>query len=342
MLQPEDLRAAGLTQLPESDDRLQSPDETTASPVDPQLQLLPTNLMHWTQFERLLLRIAREVRGLRSVSLLGDSGQKQEGLDVIGLDGTGQAEGIQSKKYAKFTKGDLEAAVEKFDQGSLPFPVPRLVIGVACSGHEAKVVARLLEINKGRDDLDVEIWDEERLSEMLRDRPDIVWEFFGAPTAASFCVSHVVEPVVIPAPDAVSLASAVFAGPASATGALDQLAAADDEESRDPEAALGLVLAAQAALDEAGFPAHAQVLDERVVALLLRLGRRGDAARLLLNRLWSWIATDRPDDAATTLRTLEGLDGPLEKDDNESGHALAPGTFVPAAIRTARACLVFR
>ncbi len=117
--------------------------------------------------------------------LLGDPGQKQEGLDVIGLDGAGQAEGIQSKKYLKFTKADLDAAVKKFDEGTLPFPVPRLVFGVACSGHEAKVAKRLLEINKNRDDLEVEIWDNERLSEMLRDRPDIVREFLPRRLPAS-------------------------------------------------------------------------------------------------------------------------------------------------------------
>lgn len=339
MLQPEDLLAAGLTELSQDDHRLQPPDETTAAPVDPQLDLLPTELMHWTQFERLLLRVAREVRGLRSVSLLGDSGQKQEGLDVIGLDGAGQAEGIQSKKYIKFTKADLDAAVKKFDEGSLPFSVPRLVVGVACSGHEAKVVTRLIEINKNRDDLEVEIWDKERLSEMLRDQPEIVREFFGAATAASFCVPHVVEPVVVPAPDAVSLASAVLAGPASATGALQQLAAAEVAEPQDPEAALALVLAAQTALDEAGFPAHAKVLDERVVALLRRLGRRTDAARLLLDRLWSRLAADQPDDAATILRTLEGLDEPPEADGTESGHAPAPDSFLAAAIRTGRQAL---
>lgn len=334
MLQPEDLLAAGLVELPASEDRPQPPDETTPAPIDPQLPLLPTDLMHWTQFERLLLRIAREVRGLRSVSLLGDSGQKQEGLDVIGLDGAGQAAGIQSKKYVKFTKADLNAAVKKFDEGSLPFPVPRLAIGVACSGHEAKVVARLMEINKDRDDVEVEIWDKERLSEMLRARPDIVREFFGAATAASFCIPHVVEPVVVPPPDAVSLASAVLAGPASATGAVDQLAAADRAEPHDPEAALALVRAAQAALDAAGFPAHAQVLDERVVALLVRLRRRTDAARLLLDRLWSRLAADQPDDAAVTLRTLEGLDEPPEAHETESGDGPAPDPFVAAAIRT--------
>ncbi|MBA2415036.1 MAG: hypothetical protein H0V64_03935 [Geodermatophilaceae bacterium] len=339
MLHPEDLLAAGFAELSEDDGRLQRCDETTAAPVDPQLEVLPTGLMHWTQFERLLLRVAREVRGLRSVSLLGNSGQKQEGLDVIGLDGAGQAEGIQSKKYVRFTKADLDAAVIKFDEGSLPFSVPRLVIGVACSGHEAKVVARLMEINQDRDDLEVEIWDIGRLSEMLRDRPEIVREFFGAGTAASFCVPHVMEPVVVPAPDAVSLASAVLGGPASATGAREKLAAADEAEPQNLEASLALVRAAQAALDEAGFPAHAQVLDERVVGLLLRLGRRTDAARLLLDRLWSRLAADQSDDAAITLRTLEGLDGPPEADVTESGDGPAPDPFVPAAIRTGRRAL---
>ncbi len=339
MLDPEDLLAAGFTELPEGDARLQPPDETTAAPVDPQLPLLPTERMHWTQFERLLLRVAREVRGLRSVSLLGDPGQKQEGLDVIGLDGAGQAEGIQSKKYVKFTKADLDAAVEKFNEGTTPFPVPRLVIGVACSGHEAKVAQRLVEINKNRDGLEVEIWDNERLSELLRDRPEIVREFFGAATAVSFCAPHVVEPALVPAPDAVSLAGAVLAGPASTTGVQEKLAAADAAEPEEPEKALGLVLAVQAALDEAGFPAHAQVLDERVVALRVRLGRGADAARLLLDRLWSGLAADQPDGAAATLRALETLDGPPDGGKTEHTDGPAPDPFVSAAVRTARRAL---
>ncbi len=138
------------------------------------------------------------------------------------------------------------------------------------------------------------------------------------------------------------LAGAVLAGPASATGAQEQLAAADEAEPQDPEAALGLVRAAQAALDKAGFPAHAYVLDDRVVALLLRLERRPEAARLLLDRLWSRIAADQPDDAAMTLRALEGLDGPPEEGDTDSGDGPAGNPFVQAAIRNARRALVVR
>lgn len=338
-LDPEDLLAAGFTEIPEGDGRLQPPDETTAAPVDPQLPLLPTDRMHWTQFERLLLRVAREVRGLRSVSLLGDPGQKQEGLDVIGLDGAGQAEGIQSKKYVKFTKADLDAAVEKFNEGTTPFPVPRLVIGVACSGHEAKVAQRLVEINKNRDGFEVEILDNERLSELLRNRPEIVREFFGAATAVSFCVPHDVEPVLVPAPDAVSLAGAVLAGPASMTGVQEKLAAADAAEPEEPDKALGLVLAVQAALDEAGFPAHAQVLDERVVALRVRLGRGADAARLLLDRLWSGLAADQPDAAAVTLSALERLGGPPDEGKTEHTDGPAPDPYVSAAVSIARRAL---
>lgn len=339
MLQPEDLLAAGLTELTAGDDRLRPPDEQTIAPVDPQLPLLPTDQMQWTQFERLLLRVAREVRGLRSVALVGDPGQKQEGLDVVGLDGAGDAEGIQSKKYVKFTKADLNAAVKKFDEGALPFPVPRLAIGVACTGHEAKVVTRLIELNKNRDDVEVEIWDKERLSEMLRDRPDIVREFFGAATAAGFCAPHTVEPVVVPAPDAVALAGAVLAGPSSGTGARELLAAADQAEPQDPDGALRLVREAQAALDSAGFPAHAHVLDDRVVALLLRLDRRPEAARLLLDRLWSQLDADQPDSAASALRALEKLDGPAPDGSGDTAGPPADDPVVQAAIKTASRAL---
>ncbi|MCW2608742.1 MAG: hypothetical protein JWO60_3435 [Frankiales bacterium] len=336
MLQPEDLTAAGLTEVAEGHDLLGPPAEQTTAPVDPLLPLLPTDLMHWTQFERLLMRVAKEVRGLRSVALMGDPGQKQEGLDVIGLDAAGDAEGIQSKKYVKFTKGDLNAAVKKFDEGTLPFPVRRLAIGVACTGHEAKVVTRLVEINKDRDDLEVDIWDKERLSEMLRDRPDIVREFFGAATAASFCVPHHVDPVVVPAPDAVTLATAVLAGPATGTGARELLAAADHADADEPEDAVRLVREAQAALESAGFDAHARVLDDRVVELLLRLHRRPEAARLLLDRFWSQLAADQADSAVTTLRALERLDEPAEGSTGPvDGAASAGDPFVQAAVRTA-------
>jgi hypothetical protein len=60
--------------LAEDDPRLGPPSQVTETPVDPQLALLPTHEMTWPDFERLLLRVAREVQGLRSVRLFGNPG----------------------------------------------------------------------------------------------------------------------------------------------------------------------------------------------------------------------------------------------------------------------------
>ena len=68
-------------------------------PADPQLELLPTNLMDGEDFERLLLDLGRHELGLRSLSYFGKRGQAQKGLDVVGANAHGKTEGIQSKRY---------------------------------------------------------------------------------------------------------------------------------------------------------------------------------------------------------------------------------------------------
>jgi hypothetical protein len=58
-----------LRPLEEDDPRLGPPARITEAPVDPQLPLLPTHEMDWPDFERLLLRVAHEVQGLRAVQM---------------------------------------------------------------------------------------------------------------------------------------------------------------------------------------------------------------------------------------------------------------------------------
>jgi hypothetical protein len=80
------------------DDPILAPADGMVEPaVDPQLDLLPTNAMTWENFERLLLRLARDVLGLRSLSFFGKRGQAQKGLDVVGVNVDGRPEGIQAK-----------------------------------------------------------------------------------------------------------------------------------------------------------------------------------------------------------------------------------------------------
>ena len=293
--------------LADDDPRFGPPGRVTEALLDPQLELLPTHDMDWPDFEKLLLRIAREVEGLREVQLFGDPGQAQDGLDAIGLNPANEAEGIQGKRYSKFTTNDLNKAVSKFLDGSLPFVIHRLSIGVSCRAHERKVVERLIKLNQDHPSLEFTLWDHDRLSEMLRTRPEIVIEFFGPVAASRFCVPHIIGPVEIPSPDAVSTADAVLRGPAETSGASEELHSADRTEESDPATAVKHIQRAQELLTAAGFPAHAQVLEKRMAKLLARLGRTEDSARLLLDRVWAALEEDRPHEATAPSRELSAL-----------------------------------
>ena len=235
-------------------------------PVDPQLELLPTNLIDWEDFERLLLDLGRNELGLRSLSFFGKRGQAQKGLDVVGTNAHGKSEGIQSKRYQEFTVADLDKAVEKYTQSTLPFKLVRLVVGVSTKVDDRAVVERKTTLNEQHHPLEIEIWDQSRISEMLRDKPEIVIKYFGPRAAERFCVPHVLAPVEIAGPDAVATADAVLLGPLASTDAQGILDRANDIAADDPAAALALYRDVQSRLNTSGFPGHAAESDHTVAA----------------------------------------------------------------------------
>jgi hypothetical protein len=176
--------AACWRELPD-EELLAPPAEVTLALVDPLLDLLPTHEMSWPNFENLLKRVAREVEGLRAVRLYGVPGQAQVGIDLVGINPAGENEAVQGKRYQSFTVGDLDKAVGKYLDGALPFTIRRLAVGVSCRANDKNVANRLIELNKQHTGVEFELWDRNRLSEILRNRPDIVREFFGAATAAA-------------------------------------------------------------------------------------------------------------------------------------------------------------
>ena len=263
--------------------------------------------MTWPNFERLLVRVAREVQGLRAARMYGVSGQAQEGIDLVGLNPAGENEAIQGKKYQRFTVGDLDKAVKKYLDGTLPFTIRRLAIGVACQTNHRNVTNRLVELNNQYAGIEFELWDRDRLSEMLRNRPDIVREFFGATTAARFCGDYRISPQSAPPLDAVAVADAVMRGPAETSGAKEELDVAERCRSTDPDKAVTHIRRAQEQLRAAGFAAHARVLDATVVEILSEAGNPGEAALLLLDGVWSALDEDSTDSAASLSHQLKNL-----------------------------------
>jgi hypothetical protein len=281
---------------------LAPPAEVTLALVDPLLELLPTHEMSWPNFENLLKRVAREVEGLRSVRLYGVPGQSQEGIDLVGISPAGENEAVQGKKYQAFTVGDLDKAVAKYLEGALPFTIRRLAVGVSCRANDKNVANRLIELNNQHTGMEFELWDRDRLSEMLRSRPEIVREFFGAATAARFCGSYTISPQPVPPLDAVALADAVMRGPAETSGAKEELDAAVRRRGTDPGEAANHIRKAQQLLRAAGFAAHARVLDATVVEILTEGGSIADAAVLLAECVWSALDEDRTNDATGLIR----------------------------------------
>src|SRR6478609_5626548 len=137
-----------LRAIPVDDPVRESASRVVEPPLDPQLELLPTNLMDWEDFERLLLDLGRHELGLRSMSFFGKRGQAQKGLDVIGANAYGKTEGIQSKRYQEFTVADLDSAVDKYTRSTVPFTLARLVVGVSAKVDDRAVGERKAVLNE--------------------------------------------------------------------------------------------------------------------------------------------------------------------------------------------------
>lgn len=305
--------AVELSVIDPLDPVLASASDVALQGVDPLSEALPTTAVKWENFERLLLRIGHDVLGLRDVKRFGSAGQAQKGIDVVGLDADLNAVAIQSKRYQTFTRADLDKAVDKFLDSSFPFTVNRLIIGVACTVTERSIIERVTELNTTHDPLHIEIWDQERISELLRDQPSIVIEFFGPATAERFCLPHIVTPIAVPSKDAVDTADAIVRGPLRSAHVELQLEQARVKSETHPNEALELYGEVQEKLQERGFPGHAAEFDKNRVPLLVRVGRTGDALKLIMRMLWQ---SERAGDSAVADRCQRDIERLLEGHDD--------------------------
>lgn len=254
------------------------------APVIGKLESLPFDLLTWENFERIQWRVMRDVLGLREAQIYGDRGQAQYGLDVVALAADSSGVALQSKKYSRFGPGELEAAVRKFVATRRPFAVGRLIIGVSREVKSTRAVEKLAELRRDNLPLELELWDNQELSRLLRKAPEIVIEFFGLPTAEAFCLPFELATTIVPSADVIAVREALARTPEEVTGARSLLVEAEGTE--DPEQTLALIENAQKKLREAGFHGHAAQHESRRIELLANLGRADDAARQILDEFW--------------------------------------------------------
>ena len=267
--------------------------------------LLPFDALRWEDFERLLWRVLRDVEGLRNAHLYGKRGQNQYGLDIVAFDVDKTGVALQCKRYNKFTASDLRKAVEKLQESRQKFSeVNRFIIAVSSEGNDTAVIDALRDCRNSLEGIDLELWGKEELSDKLINRPEIVIDFFGMPTAEKFCRPFKYQKSEVPAPHAVAVSESLARGPEKITGADKLIREAEEIYVDRPERALELVEEAQETLRQSGFRPHAAGYENLRFKILTRIGRVGKVARSILEEIWLTLERGKNDDARVILYNL--------------------------------------
>lgn len=261
------------------------PRQLTPAPILGALDMLPFDQMEWDDFEKLQCRALRDVEGLRNAQVYGDPGQAQQGIDVVALTPGRSGVALQSKRHARFGAAQLRAAVNKFLTTKRPFQVERLIIGVSREVRSTSAVATLHQLRNELAPLVLDLWDKQALSDLLRNAPEVVIEFFGMQTAERFCLPFEHQPLVVPDRDAITVREALARTPEEVTGAAAMLQEAG-ALTADPSTALKLIEQAQETLRAAGFASHAAQHEPERAGVLVKLGRSDEAARTALDEVW--------------------------------------------------------
>ncbi|MCZ4510025.1 NACHT domain-containing protein [Streptomyces sp. ActVer] len=187
--------------------------QTVPLPVHTSEQLLPLEHLAWENFERLCLKRAVErgtvedsadhaggdsVTGRLSAydaqaqgSLYGTRGQEQQGIDLyVRLPGASAQNGsdpervylsLQSRRVKSLTARQLKEAVTDFLDGTWAAVSRVFVYATSLSAVPQKTADEVVTQRKrlARAGITFEVWDAEYLSAWLKQRPQVVHDFFG-------------------------------------------------------------------------------------------------------------------------------------------------------------------
>ncbi|MFD7705523.1 hypothetical protein [Streptomyces caelestis] len=149
--------------------------------------LLHTQELSWEALEHLVVALAVQVDQAVEARPFGRNGQAQDGVDVVAFFASGPAAVYQAKKYERFAVSDLRKAVLTYANGSRPFGARRLVIVTTADVRDTKVDLELARLRGQHQDLVIDLWGRQQLSDMLFTLPDLVRRFFGEHTMQVFC-----------------------------------------------------------------------------------------------------------------------------------------------------------
>ena len=145
-------------------------------------------------FEDLCEGLAEAQPGVREAERYGVSGQKQHGIDILVHYDDDTLKVIQCRKIDRLTPARIKSAVTDYLKGKWADESTGLILAAAPSGMRTEIREAQLTQRRRLKPLGktFELWDQERLSKLLKIQPSLVRQFFGADVLRAF-LPHVAE-----------------------------------------------------------------------------------------------------------------------------------------------------
>ena len=150
-------------------------------PVDTKIQMLPVEQLGWEDFEKLCLRLAQLEHSIDNCEIYGIKGQKQQGIDIFAQKENAKYSSYQCKRYQEVTEDVLEKAVNKFRDEEWK---PKSDKFYFCTTAALNLVQLQDKFNQLKTELQMEgieliKWDKIQIESLMKDQPQIVYDFFG-------------------------------------------------------------------------------------------------------------------------------------------------------------------
>ncbi len=168
---------------------LYTPIQTTVEPpIDTKKQELPIDKLSWEDFEKLCLAVVQTKFSINDCEIYGIKGQAQEGIDIYARQENGRYSSYQCKRYQNFELNDINKAVEYFKNKDFFIKSDNLYLCTSCEWNKTQVQNRFEEFKTEleKENITLVKWDKIQLCRLLKDNPQIVFDFFGSEWVKQF------------------------------------------------------------------------------------------------------------------------------------------------------------
>lgn len=168
----------------------QSTSDIVGPPVESLKQTLPFQELQWKNFERLCCRLIAELADIKFSYLYGTSGQAQYGIDIYAKRFKQEKFSVyQCKNVEEFSGTKLKKAVDKFLNNKWKNTTSEFTFCIAAEYNKTEQLD-IFEEQRNRlhtEGIKLNKWDVVELSRILKNKPNLVDDFFGRQWVKSFC-----------------------------------------------------------------------------------------------------------------------------------------------------------